>query len=83
MQHCLNNNDNTIVLLVMIMQFHRSVCKISVNIVLLEKEMATHSNVLAWRNPWTEEPGKLQSLGSQRIGHDLVTITIVLLELLS
>ena len=83
MQHCLNNNDNTIVLLVMIMQFHRSVCKISENIVLLEKEMATHSNVLAWRNPWTEEPGKLQSLGSQRIGHDLVTITIVLLELLS
>ena len=65
------------------MQFHRSVCKISENIVLLEKEMATHSNVLAWRNPWTEEPGKLQSLGSQRIGHDLVTSTIVLLELLS
>ena len=37
---------------------------------LLEKEMATHSSVLAWRIPWTEEPGELQSLGSQRVGHD-------------
>ena len=36
----------------------------------LEKEMATHSRVLAWRIPWTEEPGGLQSLGSQRAGHD-------------
>ena len=36
----------------------------------LEKEMATHSNILAWRIPWTEEPGGLQSLGSQRVGHD-------------
>ena len=35
--------------------------------VLLEKEMATHSSVLAWRIPWTEEPGELQSLGSQRV----------------
>ena len=39
----------------------------------LEKEMATHSNVLAWRIPWTEEPGGLQSTGSQRVGHDLAT----------
>ena len=39
----------------------------------LEKEMATHSNVLAWRIPWTEEPGKLQSMGSQRVRHDFVT----------
>ena len=31
----------------------------------LEKEMATHSSILAWRNPWTEEPGRLQSIGSQ------------------
>ena len=39
----------------------------------LEKEMATHSSILAWRIPWTEEPGRLQSMGSQRVGHDLVT----------
>ena len=36
----------------------------------LEKEMATHSSILAWRIPWTEEPGRLQSTGSQRIGHN-------------
>ena len=36
----------------------------------LEKEMATHSNVLAWRIPWKEEPGGLQSMGSHRVGHD-------------
>ena len=36
----------------------------------LEEEMAVHSGVLAWRIPWTEEPGRLQSLGSQRAGHD-------------
>ena len=35
----------------------------------LEKEMATHSSVLAWRIPWTEEPGGLQSMGLQRVGH--------------
>ena len=35
----------------------------------LEKEMATHSSVLAWRIPWTEEPGRLQSMGSQRVRH--------------
>ena len=40
---------------------------------LLEKEMATHSSILAWRIPWTEEPGRLQSMGSQRVGHDWVT----------
>ena len=37
---------------------------------LLEKEMATHSSILAWKIPWTEEPGRLQSTGSQRVGHD-------------
>ena len=37
---------------------------------LLEKEMATHSSILAWRTPRTEEPGGLQSMGSQRAGHD-------------
>ena len=36
----------------------------------LEKEMATHSSILAWRIPWTEEPGGLQSMGLQRVGED-------------
>jgi len=36
----------------------------------LEKGMATHSSILAWRIPWTEEPGRLQSMGSQRVGHN-------------
>ena len=36
----------------------------------LEKEMATHSSILAWRIPWTEETGGLQSMGSQRVRHD-------------
>jgi len=36
----------------------------------LEKEMATHSSILAWRTPWMEEPCRLQSMGSQRVGHD-------------
>ena len=36
----------------------------------LEKEMATHSGILAWRIPWTEEPGGLQSMGWQRVGHN-------------
>ena len=36
----------------------------------LEKEMATHSSSLAWKIPWTEEPDRLESLGSQRVGHD-------------
>ena len=36
----------------------------------LEKEMATHSSILVWRIPWMEEPGRLQSMGLQRVGHD-------------
>ena len=36
----------------------------------LEKEMATHSSILAWKIPWTEKSGRLQSIGSQRVGHD-------------
>ena len=36
----------------------------------LEKDMATHSSILAWRIPWTEEPGGLQSMGPQRVGHN-------------
>ena len=37
---------------------------------LLEKEKSTHSSTFAWRIPWKEEPGSLQSMGSQRVGHD-------------
>ena len=37
---------------------------------LLEKEMATHSSILAWKIPWMEEPGRLQPTGSQRVGHN-------------
>ena len=37
---------------------------------LLEKEMAIHSSAIAWKIPWTEEPDRLQSMGSQRVGHD-------------
>ena len=37
---------------------------------LLEKEIATHSSILAWKIPWTEEPGRLQSMGLQTVGHD-------------
>jgi len=37
---------------------------------LLEEDMATHSNIFAWKIPWTEEPGRLQSIGAQRAGHD-------------
>jgi len=36
----------------------------------LEEEMATYASILAWRIPWTEEPGRLQAMGSQRVGHD-------------
>ena len=39
----------------------------------LEKEMATHSSILAWRIPWIEDPDRLQSMGSQRVGHDWMT----------
>ena len=42
-------------------------------LLLLEKAMAPHSNTLAWKIPWTEEPGRLQPMGSPRVGHDWVT----------
>ena len=45
----------------------------------LEKEMATHSSILAWRIPWTEEPGRLPSMGSQRVEHDWATLHTYLL----
>ena len=48
----------------------------------LEKEMATHSSTLAWKIPWMEEPGRLRSLGSQRVGHDWVTSLSLFLSLL-
>ena len=41
----------------------------------LEKEMATHCSILAWEITWTEEPGGLQSMGSQRVGHNWVSFT--------
>ena len=44
----------------------------------LEKEMATHSGILAWEIPWTEEPGGLRSMGSPRVGHDWSNLTILL-----
>ena len=43
----------------------------------LEKEMATHSSTLTWKILWTEEPGRLHSMGLQRVGHDCMTSTIV------
>ena len=46
----------------------------------LKKEMATHSSSLAWKIPWTEEPGRLQSMGSQRVRHDLTTSSKLLLK---
>ena len=46
-----------------------------------EKIMATHSSALAWEIPWTQEPGGLQSMGSQRIRYDLATNTLIILSL--
>ena len=43
----------------------------------LEKELATHSSIPAWKIPWMEEPGRLQSMGLQRVGHDWVTNTLI------
>ena len=43
----------------------------------LEKEVATHLSILAWRIPWTEQPGGLQSMGSQRVRHDRATNTFI------
>ena len=47
----------------------RDILQFWVNLVE-KKEMATHSSVFAWRIPWTEKPGRLQSMGSHRVGHD-------------
>ena len=45
-------------------------CTFTFHFHAMEKEMATHSSILAWRIPWTEEPGGLQPMGSLRVGHD-------------
>ena len=45
---------------------------------LLEKEIATHSSIRAWKIPWTEKPGRLQSMGSQRVGHDFTFLSFIL-----
>ena len=46
-------------------------CKVSYPLMsYMEKAMAPHSSTLAWKIPWTEEPGRLQSMGSRRVGHD-------------
>ena len=42
----------------------------------LEKEMATHSSILAWKIPWMEQPGGLRSTGSQRVGHNFTTLLV-------
>ena len=47
----------------------------------MEKEVATHSSILAWKIPWMEEPGWLLSMGSQRVGHNRVTSLILYLEI--
>ena len=49
----------------------------------MEKEMATHSRILAWEILWTEEPGGLRFMGSQRVGHDLVSKATISLLVLS
>ena len=49
----------------------------------LEKEMAAHPSILAWRIPWTEEPGGLQSRGLQRVGHDLKVLPKLIMRLFS
>ena len=63
------NNNNFVVLDRMVnSQYQDEINKVSA-IRGLEKGMATHSSILAWRVPWTEEPGGLQSMGSQRMEH--------------
>ena len=57
-------------------QGHRTMLYLLCILVTLEKEMATHSSILVWRTPWTEEPGGLQSMGLQRLTHILVTNSV-------
>ena len=62
---CVNGNLRKPSYVIHILMFY-----VSFQLIALEKEMATHSSILAWRIPWTEELGRLQSMGSQRVGHD-------------
>ena len=60
------------------LKFNLLICEIGLLItsaqsISVEKAMATHSSILAWKIPWTEEPGRLQSMGSKRVGHDWAT----------
>ena len=66
------------------LSFYRGKYKLSRNSIIwilyvctLEKETATHSSIYAWKIPWTEEPGGLQSMGSQRVGHNWATCVCV------
>ena len=56
---------------------NNSICLERKELRILEKEMATHSSILAWRIPWTEEPGGLQFMASQRTEHNLVNNTLI------
>ena len=56
-----------------VFRFIFSVFYLCICTLLREKAMATHSSILAWKIPWTEEPGRLQSMGSLRVGHDWAT----------
>ena len=60
------------VIIILSILIYVCVC-VCVCVCVLDKEMATHSSILAWRIPWTEEPGRLQTVGSQRVGHDWAT----------
>ena len=72
---CLKNCWNFLPMPFVQRNYWSYVYNINVHILLtyLEKEMATHSSTLAWKIPWTEEAGRLQSMGSQRVGHDWAT----------
>ena len=65
----LDHSANSFLILVANVTFSRVLC-LSCQEDPLEKEMTTHSSTLAWKIPWMEEPGRLQSMGSQRVGHD-------------
>ena len=63
--------SSAIIVLLLISPFKSfNICFKYLDASLLEKEMATHSSTLAWRIPWTEEPGGLLSMGLHRVGHD-------------
>ena len=70
-RHCIFLNARNRMSKILYQRSHRNLgFLITDQSLCLEKEMATHSSILAWRIPWTKEPGGLQSLGSQRVGRD-------------